>query len=275
MRIICRTAVESFLYGIVLVILSPSKNLDFETKPTTRKRSEAVFLDRAEELIHELRGLDSEQVANLMGISDALGELNVQRYAEWDQNSRNGRQAALAFRGDVYLGLGAKEFSERDFTSAQRRVRILSGLYGVLRPLDLIQPYRLEMGTALRHGSARNLYEYWGSTIVDQLNSELNEQRNPVLVNCASSEYFPTESQKKVDFPVITCKFLEKHRDDYRFMSYFGKRARGLLARHIVLNRVETRKGIKEFNLEGYYFSRERSTPSQFVFLRDVRPTPA
>ncbi len=257
----------------MLVLLSPSKNLDFKTKPVTRKRTEPMFLDKAETLIDELRTLKPRQIAKLMGISMDLGELNADRYSNWELNTRTGRPAALAFRGDVYLGLGARDFSERDFTSAQRRVRILSGLYGVLRPLDMIHPYRLEMGTELQYGNSKNLYEYWGSTIVDQLNCELETHRNPILVNCASTEYFPESSQKRLNFPVVKCSFLEKHGDDYRFMSYFGKRARGLLARHVVLNRTETRKGLKEFCLDGYYFADWRSTRDSFVFLRDERPS--
>ena len=257
----------------MLVLLSPSKSLDFNTKPVTRKRTEPMFLDKADDLVNELRTLSPSKISNLMGINKELGELNAERYSNWDKNFRNGRPAALAFRGDVYLGLGARDFSERDFTSAQRRVRILSGLYGVLRPLDLIHPYRLEMGTDLRYGNYKNLYEYWGSTIVDQLNSELENQRNPILVNCASNEYFPDVNRKRINFPVINCRFLERHGDDYRFMSYFGKRARGLLARHVVLNRIDTRKRLKEFNYEGYYFAPSRSASDDFVFLRDERPT--
>lgn len=258
----------------MLVLLSPSKNLDFKTKIATRKRTEPMFLNQAQELIGELRQLDAKKVSKLMGISGELGELNAERYASWQPDTNGGRPAALAFRGDVYLGLGARDFSERDLTSAQRRVRILSGLYGVLRPLDLIHPYRLEMGTSLRTRNGNDLYGYWNSTITDQLNSELNDDRNPLLVNCASSEYFPESSQKRIEFPVVNCRFLQRHGDDYRFMSYFGKRARGLMARHVVLNRASTRKEIKEFNLEGYYFSPERSSKNNLVFLRDVRPQP-
>ena len=259
----------------MLVLLSPSKNLDFKTKIATRKRSEPMFLNRAQVLIEELRQLDASKVSKLMGISGELGELNAERYASWKPNTKGGRQAALAFRGDVYLGLGAKDFSERDLTSAQRRVRILSGLYGVLRPLDLIHPYRLEMGTGLRINGTKDLYGYWSSTIIDQLNSELDSERNPLLVNCASSEYFPEASRKRINYPVVNCRFLQRHGDDYRFMSYFGKRARGLMARHLVLNRASTRKEIKSFNSEGYYFSPDRSTKDNLVFLRDERPNPA
>ena len=233
-----------------------------------------MFLNHAEELIGELRQLDARKVSELMGISGELGELNAERYASWQSDTKGGRPAALAFRGDVYLGLGARDFSERDLTSAQRRVRILSGLYGVLRPLDLIHPYRLEMGTGLRINSSNDLYGYWRSTITDQLNSELNAERNPLLVNCASNEYFPEATQKRINYPVVNCRFLQKHGDDYRFMSYFGKRARGLMARHLVLSRASTRKEIKAFNLEGYYFSPERSIKDNLVFLRDIRPNP-
>ncbi len=234
-----------------------------------------MFLNQAQALIEELRQLDAKKVSKLMGISGELGELNAERYAHWQPNTKGGRQAALAFRGDVYLGLGAKDFSERDLTSAQRRVRILSGLYGVLRPLDLIHPYRLEMGTGLRTNGSKDLYGYWSSTITDQLNSELDNERNPLLVNCASSEYFPEANQKRINYPVVNCRFLQRHGSDYRFMSYFGKRARGLMARHLVLSRASTRKEIKAFNSEGYYYSPERSTKDNLVFLRDERPSPA
>lgn len=234
-----------------------------------------MFLNQAQELIGELRQLDAKKVSQLMGISGELGELNAERYASWQPNTKGGRPAALAFRGDVYLGLGAHEFSERDLTSAQRRVRILSGLYGVLRPLDLIHPYRLEMGTSLRINGSKDLYGYWRATITDQLNSELKEERNPLLVNCASGEYFPEASQKQISYPIINCRFLERHGDDYRFMSYFGKRARGLMARHLVLSRASTRKEIKAFHSEGYYFSPERSSKDNLVFLRDERPSAA
>ena len=208
-----------------------------------------------------------------MGISNELAELNVERYQSWGQKPRQRKRAVLAFRGDVYLGLEANEFSEGDFTSAQRRVRILSGLYGLLRPLDLIYPYRLEMGTTNHNGELPNLYDFWGSTIADQLNTDLASHRSPFLVNCASGEYFPPEIASKIEFPIVNCRFLERHGEDYRFMSYFGKRARGLLARHVVLNRVETRKGLKEFCSNGYVFSDTRSSRTDFVYLRDERPT--
>lgn len=233
-----------------------------------------MFLDQAQALIGELRQLDAKRISKLMNISGELGELNAERYAQWQLNPIGGRPAALAFRGDVYLGLGAREFSERDLTSAQRRLRILSGLYGVLRPLDLIHPYRLEMGTALKMNGSSDLYDFWSSTITDQLNSELKDGSNPILVNCASSEYFPEANQRRINYPVVNCRFLQKHRDDYRFMSYFGKRARGLMARHLVLSRASTRKEIKAFDLEGYYFSPDRSTKNDLVFLRDERPQP-
>lgn len=259
----------------MLVLLSPSKNLDFTSKVATRKRSEPIFLNRAEELIGELRQLGPAEVSELMGISVELGALNAERYENWRPNTKGGRPAALAFRGDVYLGFDAPNFSERDLTSAQRRVRILSGLYGVLRPLDLIHPYRLEMGTVLGSGGIKDLHGYWSQTITEQLNADLSAERNPLLVNCASVEYFPEASQKRIGYPVVTCRFLQKHGDDYRFMSYFGKRARGLMARHLVLTRANTRTHIKTFDAEGYYFSPERSSKDNLVFLRDERPHPA
>ena len=256
----------------MLTLISPSKNLDFKRKLATRKRSEPMFVDRAGELIELLRELDAKELSTLMNINEELSELNVERYADWNSGSKNARPAVLSFRGDVYLGLDAHTFTERDFTSAQRRIRILSGLYGMLRPLDLIHPYRLEMGTPIRNGRGKNLYDFWEGTIADELNAQLSTHRYPVLVNAASGEYFGPASQRKINYPIINCQFLDKYKDDYRFMSYFGKRARGLLARHIVLNRVETRRGLKEFKLNGYYYSPERSTKDTYVFIRDERP---
>lgn len=258
----------------MLTVLSPSKNLDFKTKLTTRKRSEPTFNDRTTELISHLQQLSVGNLAELMNISDDLADLNFKRYQNWTAPNGKRRPAILSFRGDVYLGLGAETFGERDHTAAQRRLRILSGLYGVLRPLDAIQPYRLEMGTYLPNSHGTDLYAYWNDEIADSLNSELANHRSAVLVNAASNEYLSDSLVRKINYRVVHCKFLERHREDYRFMSYFGKRARGLLARFVVLNRVDNPSRLREFDAEGYYYSRERSTQDTFVFLRDQRPEP-
>ena len=258
----------------MLTVLSPSKNLDFKTKLTTRKRSDPSFNSRTSELISQLQQLSASNIKTLMNISDDLAALNYERYQNWTAPNGKRRPAILSFRGDVYLGLSAETFGERDLTAAQRRLRILSGLYGVLRPLDAIQPYRLEMGTDLPNSHGSDLYAYWNDEIADTLNSELANHRSPVLVNAASNEYLSDDLIRKINYRVVHCKFLERHRDDYRFMSYFGKRARGLLARFVVLNRVDNPSRLREFNAEGYYYSRERSTRDTVVFLRDNRPEP-
>ena len=256
----------------MLTVLSPSKNLDFNTALTTRKRSEPTFHERTSELITRLQKLSARNLAELMNISDDLAGLNYDRYQNWTSTNGKQRPAVLSFRGDVYLGLGAETFGERDLTAAQRRLRILSGLYGVLRPLDAIQPYRLEMGTALPNHHGRDLYAYWNEHIADELNTQLATHRSAVLVNAASNEYMSDDLVQKINYRVVHCKFLERHGDDYRFMSYYGKRARGLLARFIVLNRLDNPARLRDFSAEGYYYSKERSTRDTCVFLRDSRP---
>ena len=256
----------------MLTVLSPSKNLDFNKAVTTRKRSAPRFCERTSELISRLQQLSTQNLSEMMGISDDLANLNYERYQNWANTNGSGRPAILSFRGDVYLGLSAESFGERDLTAAQRRLRILSGLYGVLRPLDTIQPYRLEMGTTLRNSRGSDLYAYWNDEIAAALNAELASHRSPVLVNAASNEYMSTDLVRKIDYRVVHCKFLDRSGDDYRFMSYYGKRARGLLARFIVLNRLDNPSRLRDFSAEGYYHSRERSSPNTFVFLRDRRP---
>ena len=256
----------------MLTVLSPSKNLDFNGELTTRKRSDPVFRDRTSKLIDQLQQLSTTDLVKLMSISDNLATLNHERFQNWDNPNGSERPAVLSFRGDVYLGLGAESFGERDLTAAQRRLRILSGLYGLLRPLDAIQPYRLEMGTTLSNSYGEDLYAFWNDEIADALNAELASHRSAVLVNAASNEYMNADLIRKIDYRVVNCKFLDRHGDDYRFMSYYGKRARGLLARFIVLNRVDNPSRLRDFNAEGYYYSHERSSSNAFVFLRDRRP---
>ena len=256
----------------MLTVLSPSKILDFNTTLTTRKHSVPKFHARTTELIDRLQQLTAQNLAELMHISDELAKLNFERYQNWDDPNGNGRPAILSFRGDVYLGLGAENCGERDLTAAQRRLRILSGLYGILRPLDAIQAYRLEMGTTLPNNRGNDLYAYWNDEISSVLNEELSSHRSPVLVNAASTEYMSDDLVRKINYRVLHCKFLERYRDDYRFMSYFGKRARGLLARFIVMNRLDNPARLREFNAEGYYYSPDRSTSNTLVFLRDRRP---
>ncbi|MYD43591.1 MAG: peroxide stress protein YaaA [Gammaproteobacteria bacterium] len=256
----------------MLSVVSPSKNLDFKTRVSSRKKSEPVFLDHAAQLVDTMRALDASGIKRLMNINDDLAALNEERYRDWDTDFRGSRPAVLAFRGEVYLGLDAKTLSEGDLTSAQRRLRILSGLYGVLRPLDRIHPYRLEMGLRIGTDKADDLYAFWRDQIADHLNEELSKQRNPVLINLASDEYFKAIDTTRIEYPIVKCQFLDKFRDNYRFMSFYGKRARGLMARHIVTEKIDNLAGVKRFALNGYRYDASRSNKTKLVFIRDEPP---
>lgn len=258
----------------MLAVISPAKSLDFETRPTTRKASTPAFLDDAAALIEDLVKLAPGDVSDLMGISTKLGELNCNRYNEWRRTTRGGKQAALAFTGDVYMGLAAWDFDARELTSLQRRVRILSGLYGLLKPMDRIHPYRLEMGTAFANARGRDLYAFWGDRITDALNADLAKHRNKTLVNLASNEYWSAVNPDGLEGKVIGARFLDLRNGDgeYKIISFFAKKARGLMAAYIAKNRVETVKALKAFAQEGYRYSREHSRNGELAFIRDQRP---
>ncbi|MFV0459776.1 MAG: peroxide stress protein YaaA [Actinomycetales bacterium] len=258
----------------MLVLLSPAKSLDYESRVTTRKSSQPRMLDEAERLIDVMRRKSPDEVAELMDISDDLAVLNVERYADFSPpfTRRNARPAVLAFAGDVYQGMNARErFDERDFTEAQKSVRVLSGLYGVLRPLDLIQPYRLEMGIRLHTERGSSLYEWWGDQVRDQLLADLAESPGAqVIVNCASGEYARAARLETVDVPVISPRFEDADpKGRYRIVSFFAKRARGDFAAWMVQNRVRTPGALKRFDGNGYRYSAERSTATEPVFVRD------
>ncbi|MEC9284725.1 MAG: peroxide stress protein YaaA [Pseudomonadota bacterium] len=254
----------------MLAVLSPAKTLDFDTVAKTRKRTEPRFVARADELATYMQSFSPADLSDLMGVSTKLGELNADRFDNWGRNSAPQKQAILAFKGDVYLGLEAWTFGARELTSAQRRLRILSGLYGMLRPLDMIHPYRLEMGTRLEIKRAANLYDFWGSSITDSINDDLKDHRSRVLVNLASNEYFDALDSKSIDARIVTPVFKDLHKGQYKFLSYYGKRARGLMARYLVEGNVETIKAIKEFAVDGYRYSEVESRDDAPVFLRDA-----
>lgn len=256
----------------MLAVISPAKSLDFETRPTTRKASTPAFLDDAAALIEDLVKLAPGEVSDLMGISTKLGELNCNRYNEWRKATRGGKQAALAFTGDVYMGLAAWDFDARELTSLQRRVRILSGLYGLLKPMDRIHPYRLEMGTAFANARGRDLYAFWGDRVTDALNAELAKHRNKTLVNLASNEYWGVVDPDGLEAKVIGARFLDRNNGQYKIISFYAKKARGLMAAYIAKNRVETVKALKAFDWEGYRYSAEHSRKSELAFVRDERP---
>lgn len=257
----------------MLIVLSPAKSLDYESPLATKKFSEPALLDRSAELVSVMAKKSPDDISSLMGVSSSLGELNFTRFQDWERpfTTENARAAVLAFNGDVYTGLNAAEsFSERDFTHAQKVLRILSGLYGVLRPLDLMQPYRLEMGTALKTDAGRNLYDFWGTQIADELNTAIDASPGAkVLVNLASNEYFGAVDTKHLDAPIVAPAFLDAKGDaDYKIVSFFAKKARGVMSAWIIQNRITTRKALVEFDGMGYRYDADRSTDDRPVFIR-------
>ncbi|HUG84948.1 MAG TPA: peroxide stress protein YaaA [Euzebya sp.] len=259
----------------MIALLSPAKSLDYDSRLPTRKASQPRMLDRAEELIDVLRDKSPDEVAQLMSISDDLAELNVKRYADFTTpfTRRNARPAVLAFSGDVYQGMDPRgRFGERDYTEAQKTIRILSGLYGVLRPLDLMQPYRLEMGTKLSTGRGDTLYDYWGTSITEVLNADLAQSPGPeVVVNLASGEYARAVRTAALDSRMISPRFLDQGPDGrYRIVSFFAKRARGEMAAWLVTNRVRSMRRLVDFDGAGYRFDPDRSTDEEPTFIRDA-----
>lgn len=255
----------------MLIVISPAKTLDFDTPSPLKKFTQPIFLDHAQELIDTLRAYDPTQISQLMGISDKLGELNWQRFQEWIPTFTpdNAKPALLAFRGDVYTGLDADSFTRADFDYAQKHLRILSGLYGLLKPLDLMQAYRLEMSTTLRNARGRNLYEFWGDQITEALNLELAKLKKPVLINLASEEYFKAVRPKRLAGEVLTPHFKERKGSDYKIVSFYAKKARGLMSAYILKHRIETLDGLKEFAVDGYCFNAGLSSERDWVFTRD------
>lgn len=256
----------------MLTILSPAKTLDFETRLPTKKHSEPRMLNQSAGLIEVMRTKSADDVRALMGISEDLAALNVDRYREFDltHTPANSRPAVLAFNGDVYQGLGAPEFGARDFTESQKTVRILSGLYGLLRPLDLIQPHRLEMGTGLNTARGTTLYEWWGDRVTDALRRDLDASPgSDVLINLASVEYFKVINEKRLDAPTITPRFEDRDKNGKRrVVSFHAKRARGAMAGWLVRNRVRTASKLPDFNEMGYCFDEETSTKQQPIYVR-------
>jgi cytoplasmic iron level regulating protein YaaA (DUF328/UPF0246 family) len=254
----------------MLFLLSPAKKLDYDSPVSTNTHTQPLFIKRSAELIKVLKTKRADDIAALMKLSPALSELNVQRYAEWKPkfDQKNSRQAVLAFNGDVYEGLAAATLSESQLTWAQEHVAILSGLYGVLRPLDLMQPYRLEMGTRLQTARGKNLYEFWGDEIAQYLNERLNEQTSRIVINLASEEYFKAVDQKSLDARVVQCVFQDYKNGVYKIISFNAKRARGLMARFAIETKAKTPAALKKFNVEGYAFAAEQSSEDKLVFRR-------
>jgi cytoplasmic iron level regulating protein YaaA (DUF328/UPF0246 family) len=257
----------------VLVVVSPAKSLDLESPLPTKKHSDPLMLEHSSKLVEILRERSPESLGELMSISPNLAELNFERFQDWDPpfTAETARPAVFAFAGDTYIGMdAAATFGERDYTHAQKTLRILSGLYGVLRPLDLIQPYRLEMGTKLENPRGDDLYDFWEGLITERINTDLAASPGAkALINLASNEYFDAIDPDGIDGRIISPTFLDrKPGGDYRIVSFFAKRARGAMASWIIRNRVKSVKALADFDQDGYSFSEEKSTPERPVFVR-------
>lgn len=255
----------------MLMVVSPAKTLDFETPPVTSRHTQPEFLTAAEELVEVLRLKAPAELSELMSISAKLGELNSQRFLDWHSpfTPDNAKAAVLAFKGDVYTGLEVEQFGKEDFAFAQKHLRILSGLYGLLRPLDLIQPYRLEMGTRLANPGGRNLYEYWGDRITQVLNRQLKSLGSQTLVNLASDEYFKSVQPKQLKAEIIQPVFQDLKGGKYKIISFYAKKARGMMAAWAIRNRLADPEALKRFDVAGYRYDPGSSDVWRWVFRRD------
>ena len=254
----------------MLVVISPAKTLDFESPANTSEVSNPSFLDDSQLLIDRMKDFSPDDVAKLMKISPKLSELNVERYHDWHMpfTVENAKQAVLAFKGDVYTGLEAASLSEPDLVWSQQHLRLLSGLYGALRPLDLMQAYRLEMGVKLDNERGKNLYEFWGEKITNHLNEQLASIRSKQLINLASNEYFKAVKQPLIQGEIISPEFKDYKNGKYKIISFYAKKARGLMTRWIIENRLDSADELINFDVAGYCYSDEHSTENKPVFLR-------
>ena len=254
----------------MLILLSPAKSLDYETPAHIKKHTLPQFVDESAALIEVLRPYTPAQIGSLMDLSDPLSTLNVARYAAWSPSftADNSKQAVLAFNGDVYDGLDAKSLSAKDLDWAQTHVAMLSGLYGILRPLDWMQPYRLEMGTRLANPRGKDLYAWWGDRLAEHINQTLAKQGDDLVVNLASQEYFKSVKRKALTARVVECVFEDWKNGAWKVISFHAKRARGLMARHAILSRAKGAADLLSFDAEGYAHDAKASTPDRLVFRR-------
>ncbi len=252
-------------------LLSPAKSLDFETKATTNKYTVAEYQENSEKLIKKARTISRKKLEKLMGISSNLADLNFKRYQNWEKVEKPGdsKQAILSFTGDVYRGLDASAFSEEELLYAQNHLRMLSGLYGLLKPLDLILPYRLEMGTSIAVGRKKNLYDFWGSELTQKLNQELESHEQKVIVNLASNEYFKAIKPKELNASVVSPQFRDAKNGQYKAIMTFAKLARGYMSRFIIKNRIENPEDLLGFDLYGYTYNKDLSSEELPVFTRE------
>jgi cytoplasmic iron level regulating protein YaaA (DUF328/UPF0246 family) len=254
----------------MLILLSPAKTLNFNIQPQTKNYAAPLFPEKAKELVQLLRKFSPPQLQKLMSINPKLADLNVQRYLDWELpfTPDNSKQALLVFNGEVYNGLKAETLTAGDLDYAQNHLLILSGLYGALRPLDLMQPYRLEMGTKLKNKKGNDLYAFWGDQITDLVNNRMKENGQKYLINLASDEYFSVLNKAKLNAEIITPQFKDYSNGSYKFLTVYGKKARGMMARFIIKNRIEEVEKLKLFDAEGYFYNDQLSEGATWVFTR-------
>lgn len=254
----------------MLIIISPAKTLDYTTPVQTQRFSQPELLDESQILIERAHQLSALDIADLMKVSMKLAELNFERFEQWHTpfTSDNARQALLAFKGDVYTGLNAEDFDDADLDFAQNHLRILSGLYGLLRPLDLMQPYRMEMGRSLSNARGKNLYQFWDGRITDAINRQLETDKQPVLINLASNEYFKSVKPKKLTGRLITPNFKEFKNGGYKVIGVHAKKARGMMSRYAIKNRLSNVEDLKSFTDMGYCYNPTLSSESDWIFTR-------
>ena len=255
----------------MLTVISPAKKLDYSSPVSSATHTQPALLEHSQELLTGLKALSPKDVCALMGLSDKLGVLNYERFQEWQTpvTTENARPAVLAFKGDVYQGLDAESMSDRQLDWAQDNLRILSGLYGLLRPLDLMQPYRLEMGTKFTNGRGTDLYQFWGDVITGEINKLLAESSDAVLINLASNEYFKSVQAKDIKGRIVTPVFMDKKTDKYKIISFYAKKARGLMSAFIIKNKITNVENIKKFDVDGYSYNGALSEGDKWVFTRE------
>lgn len=253
----------------MLLLISPAKTLDFSETPL-KQYTQPVFSKESKKLVSILKNMQAEDLKKLMGVSDKIAELNVQRFKSFKTpfTLKNAKQSILAFRGDVYTGLNADEFDEADMGFAQQHLRILSGLYGVLKPFDLMQPYRLEMGTKLQNETGKNLYAFWDQKITKQLNKNLSASSNKVIINLASKEYFKSVQPKQLAGELYTVNFKEDKNGTYKIVAFFAKKARGMMCNYVIKNKITEPEHLKGFDYDGYLFNPDLSSEREFIFTR-------
>lgn len=255
----------------MLIVLSPAKTLDYSVDPKSNHTA-PQFLSQSSKLIKTLKDKEPKDIASLMGLSDKLATLNFDRYQSWKAAksvSSDAKPSMLVFKGDVYQGLSAEDFNAKQIKFAQKHLRILSGLYGILRPMDVIKPYRLEMGTKLQTSKGKNLYEFWGNSVQENVISDLASQKSDLLINLASKEYFSVLGKMPDYINIVSPVFKDFKNGKHKIISFYAKRARGLMAKWIIENNIRDFEKLSKFNLDGYYFSKKDSSATEPVFLRD------